>query len=516
MSTPPQAPTPPARELHEQTVSRLNNLAALTEAGFEAHPYSYAQTHHARDILQAHPGGNPDEAGTRWEDEHYSVAGRVMQFRHMGGAAFADIQDESGVIQVYFGKKVTDNFAATKRIDLGDIIGVAGLPFITKTGQTTLEVQTWQPLVKSLHPLPSKFHGLHDEELRARRRYVDLMINSDSREVYRTRSQMIRFIRNFLDRYGFMEVEGPTLQIVPGGTEAKPFKTFHNQLGHEFSLRISLELYLKRLLVGGFEKVYEIGRNYRNEGVDRTHNPEFTMLEAYFAYGDYQDMMTLVEQLLHDLVVELKGEPKLTYQGKVLDFSLPFKRLDFVTALREQAKLDFDPLDLAKLRVWSDEHHPEHRKTPDYKLLDKLGGEYVEPLLQNPTFLVDMPLVISPLVKTHRERQGLAERADLYIAGFELAPIYSELNDALDQRTRFEAQTARREAGDDEAHEQDEDFLLALEYGMPPTAGMGMGMDRLAMLLADRASIRDVLLFPLLKPEANARPLSGAQEEEAQ
>lgn len=497
--------TTPTRDFHEQTVSRLNNLAALTEAGFEAHPYSYPQTHHARDVLQAHPSGNPDEAGQRWEDESYSVAGRVMQFRHMGGAAFADVQDETGIIQVYFGKKVTEEFNATKKIDLGDIIGVKGIPFITKTGQTTLEAQTWQPLVKSLHPLPSKFHGLQDEELRARRRYVDLMVNQESRDVYRKRSQIVRAIRRYLDDRDFMEVEGPTLQVVPGGTEAKPFKTYHNQLGHEFSMRISLELYLKRLIVGGFEKVYEIGRNYRNEGADRTHNPEFTMLEAYFAYGDYNDMMKLVEEMLHSIVMEVHGKPVIEFQGKTLDFSLPFKRLDFVSTLKEQAKMDFDPLDLTKLRQWSDEHHPEFRTVPDYKLLDKLGGEYVEPLAINPTFLVDMPLVISPLVKVHRSRAGLAERADLYVGGFELAPIYSELNDALDQRKRFEAQTKRREAGDDEAHQQDEDFLLALEYGMPPTAGMGMGIDRLSMLLTNRDSIRDVLLFPLLKPEGGAK-----------
>ncbi|WP_424949371.1 lysine--tRNA ligase [Deinococcus sp.] len=503
-------PTPPetrSREgLHEQTVARLNNQDAQTAAGFEAYPYSFPRTHSAAELLAAHPGSElkPLESGQTWPAEQYALAGRIMSFRHMGGAAFADLQDQSGTVQVYFGKKVTEQFAASKNIDLGDILGVSGTPFVTRSGQLTLEVHTWQPLVKSLHPLPSKFHGLQDDELRARRRYVDLMINPQSRAVFQTRAAVVRHIRRFLDERGFMEVEGPTLQTVPGGTEAKPFKTHHNALDHEFSLRISLELYLKRLLVGGFERVYEIGRNYRNEGVDRTHNPEFTMLEAYFAYGDYNDMMVLVETLLNSLVVAIKGESKLTYQGRELDFSLPFRRLDFVTALKEEAKLDFDPLDLSLLRVWSDEHHPEHRKTPDYKLLDKLGGEYVEPRLQNPTFLTDMPLVISPLVKAHRSREGLAERADLYVAGFELAPIYSELNDALDQRARFEAQTARRDAGDDEAHEQDEDFLLALEYGMPPTAGMGMGIDRLTMILADRDSIRDVLLFPLLRPEAKS------------
>lgn len=496
--------------LHEQTISRLNNLQAQTEAGFEAHPYSYPQTHHTSDVLRAHPQG---EAGQLWQDVTYSLAGRVTLLRHMGKAAFADLQDESGKIQVFFSKQDTEQFDATKKIDLGDIIGVKGFPFVTKTGQLTLHVTEWQPLVKSLHPLPSKFHGLQDEELRARRRYLDLIVNPERREAFRIRSQAIRYIRNYLDSKGFMEVEGPTLQVVPGGTEAKPFTTHHNQLGHEFSLRISLELYLKRLLVGGFEKVYEIGRNYRNEGADRTHNPEFTMLEAYFAYGDYEDMMKLVEELLHGLVQEVKGSTTIEYQGQTLDFNLPFKRLDFVTTLKEQAKMDFDPLDLVQLRQWADVHHPEMKKVPDYKLLDKLGGEYVEPLCMNPTFLTNMPLVISPLVKKHRSREGLSERADLYIGGFELAPIYSELNDALDQRKRFEAQTARREAGDDEAHQQDEDFLLALEYGMPPTAGMGMGMDRLAMLLTDSDSIRDVLLFPLLRPETGETAGQSEMEE---
>lgn len=506
----PDAPTPDARRegLHEQTVSRLNNQDALREAGFEPYPYRYPQTHHARDVLAAHPVGEDGrlEPGQEWPEETYALAGRVTLMRHMGKAAFADLTDEDGRLQLHFSKQDTENFDATKKIDLGDLIGVTGFPFVTKTGQLTLRVTSWQPLVKSLHPLPSKFGGLQDEELRARRRYLDLIAHPERREAYRVRTRAIRHIRHYLDERGFMEVEGPTLQTVPGGTEARPFKTFHNALSHEFSLRISLELYLKRLLVGGFERIYEIGRNYRNEGLDRTHNPEFTMLEAYFAYGDYTDMMRLVEEMLSGLVTEIKGEPRLTYQGQEVDFRLPFRRLDFVTALREAAGLDFDPTDLARLRAWTDERHPELRRVPDYKLLDKLFGEYVEPTLINPTFVTDVPLAISPLVKAHRSRPGLAERADLFVAGFELAPIYSELNDPLEQRARFEAQTQRRDAGDEEAHEQDEDFLLALEYGMPPTAGMGMGMDRLAMLLTDSDSIRDVLLFPLLRPEAESMP----------
>ncbi|MFC6590739.1 lysine--tRNA ligase [Deinococcus lacus] len=516
-STPP-APDATGSSLHEQTVSRLNNLAAWTEAGFEAYPYAYAQTGHTRDLLAAHPAGGGSgelagkwQPGQEWPQETYSLAGRITLLRHMGKAAFAELQDEWGSVQVFFSKGDLATFAATKKIDLGDIIGVRGYPFVTKTGQLTLHVTEWQPLVKSLHPLPTKFGGLQDEELRARRRYLDLIVNPERREAFRTRSQAIRYIRHFLDNRGFMEVEGPTLQVVPGGTEATPFTTHHRALSHDFSLRISLELYLKRLLVGGFERVYEIGRNYRNEGIDRTHNPEFTMLEAYFAYGDYSDMMRLVEEMLNGLVREVTGgRETLSYQGRELNFALPFKRLDFVTALREKAGLDFDPLDLGLLRAWADERHPELRKVPDYKLLDKLSGLYIEPELQDPTFLTDMPLAISPLVKQHRTRPGLSERTDLFVGGFELAPIYSELNDARDQRQRFEAQTARRDAGDAEAHQQDEDFLLALEYGMPPTAGMGMGMDRLAMLLTDSDSIRDVLLFPLLRPEAGQpQPAAG-------
>lgn len=506
------------RELHEQTVARLNNQSALAEAGFETHPYEYPQTHHAADILAEHPGGNPDEAGTRWEGEVRSVAGRVMQFRHMGGAAFADVQDETGIIQVYFGKKVTEQFAATKKIDLGDIIGVKGIPFITKTGQTTLEAVSWQPLVKSLHPLPSKFHGLQDEELRARRRYLDLMVTEGAREKFQARSRMIRYIRNALDSRGFVEVEGPTLQVTAGGAEAKPFMTRHNALAHDFKLRISLELYLKRLLVGGFEKVYEIGRVYRNEGIDRTHNPEFTMLELYWAYVDYGAIATLVEELLSGLAKEIHGHYQFQYRGKTLDFTPPFARIDYLGGLKEHvpglAEEVGDPLDLDKLRAFCDARFPQWKGVPSYKLLDKLFGEFVEPLLTHPTFVMDHPEVISPLAKKHRTRaEAVTERFEVFCSGFELANAFSELNDALDQRRRFETQSARQAAGDDEAHPQDEDFLLALEYGMPPAGGLGIGIDRLAMLLTNADSIRDVLLFPLLKPEGRADATLAPQKE---
>jgi lysyl-tRNA synthetase class 2 len=502
VSNPTTQPADLEISLHEQTIARLNNADAIVAAGFERFPYSYNQTHHALELHTRHPA--PLEPGQEWLEEKVSVAGRVMAWRDIGKLIFASLQDETGRIQLFMSKNELEHFDAAKKIDLGDIIGVSGHLITTKTGELSIKATSFTPLVKSLHPLPSDYYGLTDVETRYRQRYLDLIVNPDSRAVFKARSQIIRFVRNFLDERDFMEVEGPTLQAIAGGTEAKPFQTHHNALDHDFSLRISLELYLKRLLVGGFEKVYEIGRNYRNEGIDLTHNPEFTMLEFYWAYADYFQMMDLIEEMLSSLVMKLKGESKVKFGDLEIDFSRPFKRIDFTQSFKDAAGLDFDPLDLEKLRVWSDTHHPEHRKTPDYKLLDKLFGHYVEHTLINPTFVMDMPLAISPLVKKHRTRANLTERTDLFVGGFELSPIYSELNDAADQRARFEAQTARREAGDDEAQQQDEDFLMALEYGMPPAGGMGLGIDRLTMLLTDRQSIRDVLLFPLLKPEKTA------------
>ena len=496
--------------LHEQTVARLNNSDAIVAAGFERFPYSYNQTHHALELHARHPA--PLEPGQEWTDEKVSVAGRVMAWRDIGKLIFASLQDETGRIQLFMSKNELRMFDVAKKIDLGDIIGVSGHLITTKTGELSIKASSFTPLVKSLHPLPSDYYGLTDVETRYRQRYLDLIVNPESRAVFKARSQIIRFIRNFLDERDFMEVEGPTLQAIAGGTEARPFQTHHNALDHDFSLRISLELYLKRLLVGGFEKVYEIGRNYRNEGIDLTHNPEFTMLEFYWAYADYFQMMDLIEEMLSSLVLKLRNESKIKFGELEIDFSRPFKRIDFTQSLKDAAGLDFDPLDLERLRVWSDTHHPEHRKTPDYKLLDKLFGHYVEHTLINPTFVMDMPLAISPLVKKHRTRANLTERTDLFVGGFELSPIYSELNDAADQRARFEAQTARREAGDDEAQQQDEDFLTALEYGMPPAGGMGLGIDRLTMLLTDCQSIRDVLLFPLLKPEKTGSAPSSESE----
>lgn len=500
-------------EYSEQTQQRLANHEALVEAGFERFPYRYPKTHDAAEILQAHASAGPQE---EWPHETVRIAGRIMTFRHMGKASFAHVQDASGRIQLYLARDLTEHYDLIKKLDIGDIVGIEGTVFTTKTGEITVKVKKYVPLVKSLHPLPDKWHGIRDVETRYRQRYLDLMQNPEVREVFRIRSRMVRYIRNFFDQEGFWEVEGPTLQAIAGGTEAKPFKTFHNALDHEFNLRIALELHLKRLLVGGFEKVFEIGRNYRNEGISVKHNPEFTMLEAYWAYADYNDMMALIEDLLSGLVLHLHGSTQVQYGEHLIDFTKPFKRIDFVTTLKERAGLDFDPTDLERLRAWADAHHPELRAVPSYKLLDKLFGHYVEHTLINPTYVVDVPLAISPLVKRHRNpsKANLTERADLFVAGFEISPIYSELNDALEQRARFEEQAARREAGDDEEPEQDEDFLLALEYGMPPAAGMGLGIDRLTMILTNQESIRDVILFPLLKPrKEGAEPAESTDQE---
>jgi len=491
----------------DQLKQRLANLEALVEAGFEPFPYRYPKTHDAAQLLAAHADAGPEEA---WPEERVRLTGRLVSLRRMGKVTFAHLLDETGRIQLYASRDLTEQYKLLKKLDIGDIVGVEGSVFTTKTGEITVQVERWQPLVKALRPLPDKWHGIKDKEVRYRQRYLDLIVNPEVREVFKTRARVVRYIRRFLEERGFLEVETPVILPTAGGTEARPFKTFHNALAHEFELRISLELPLKKLLVGGYEKVFELGRVFRNEGIDAQHNPEFTMLEAYWAYADYQDMAEMTEAMLSGLVLELFGSHNVSYQGKEIDFSPPFRRLSFVEVLQEKAGIDFDPLDLERLRIWADAKHPELVEVPSYKLLDKLFELYVEEELFDPTFVFDFPAVISPLAKRHREKPGLTERWDLFVAGMELAPAYSELNDPLDQRERFEEQARRREGGDEEAHRVDEDFLTALEHGMPPAGGMGLGIDRLAMILTDQPSIRDVILFPLLRP----RP-PGAEEEQA-
>lgn len=490
--------------LIEQRQQRLNNLSSLTERGFEAYPYSYEASHRASDLQAQYQG----EAGDHF-DIQVSLAGRVMLLRMMGKVTFLTLQDASGRIQAYFQKDALEHYNALKKIDLGDILEVKGTLFITKTGELTVQVSDFRPLIKSLRPLPDKYHGLQDKEQRYRQRYLDLMINPEVRRAFTLRSKAISFIRNYLDGLGFIEVETPVLQAVPGGAEARPFVTHHNALNHDFHLRISLELYLKRLIVGGFDAVYEIGKNFRNEGISYKHNPEYTMLELYWAGKDYMDILELVETMYSQLIQTLTGSTKLSYQGKVLDFTPPWPRIDYTSELANRAGIDFDILNETTLRAWVRDHYPQTgdatepalAEQPLNQIFNKLYDIYIEPMLEQPTFVMDHPQVISPLAKKHRSRPGLVERFEPVCMGMELGNAFSELNDPLDQRERFELQQRLRELGDSEQPELDEDFLTALEYGMPPTGGLGLGIDRLAMLLADVPSIRDVILFPLLRPE---------------
>jgi lysyl-tRNA synthetase, class II len=491
--------------LNEQRQQRLDNLQALVTAGFEAYPYSFTVTHYAEPLQKKFKQENNAQPGDTF-DELVTVAGRIMLLRAMGKATFLTLQDTTGRIQAYLQKDGTENYEASKKLDLGDWLEVSGSLFITKTGELTVKASKFRPLVKSLRPLPDKFHGIADKEVRYRQRYLDLMVNPEVRRAFTLRSKAISFIRNYLDDLGFIEVETPVLQAVPGGAEARPFLTHHNALDHDFHLRISLELYLKRLIVGGFDAVYEIGRNFRNEGMSHKHNPEYTMLELYWVGKDYIDILNLVEDMYSKLILKLTGSTKITYQGQELDFTPPWPRIDYTGELAKRAGIDFDFMDEEKLRAWVREHHYKVDDViladePINQIYNKLYDIYVEPHLVQPTFVMDHPLAISPLSKKHRSRPGLVERFEPVCMGMELGNAFSELNDALDQRERFGEQQKLRDAGDDEKPPLDEDFLTALEYGMPPTGGLGLGIDRLAILLADVPSIRDVILFPLLRPE---------------
>lgn len=494
------------KSLTEQREQRLKNLDSLEERGFERFPYAFKPSHYSTELHAKYPNL---EAGDE-VDEVVTVAGRVMLFRMMGKASFATLQDQEGSIQAYFQKDALELYNGLKKVDLGDWLEVTGTLFVTKTGELTVKASSFRPLIKSLRPLPDKYHGLSDKELRYRQRYIDLMVNPEVKQAFKLRSQAISMIRRYLDERGFIEVDNPVLQSVPGGAEARPFLTHHNALAHDFHLRISLELYLKRLIVGGFDAVYEIGKVFRNEGISPKHNPEFTMLELYWAGKDYLDILALVENMYSHIIQTLKGSTTITYQGQELDFSTPWARIDYTGEIAKQAGIDFDLLDEEKLRAWVKEHHPsksddaeELAEQPFPQILNKLYDIYVEPNLVQPTFVMDHPKAISPLAKVHRSRSGLTERFEPVCMGMELGNAFSELNDAIDQRERFENQQKLRALGDDEQPEVDEDFLTALEYGMPPTGGLGLGIDRFAMILADVPSIRDVILFPLLKPETS-------------
>ena len=432
-----------------------------------------------------------------------SIAGRMMSKRVMGKASFCNVQDKSGNIQVFVSRDElgTDSYADFKKLDVGDIIGVTGYVFRTMMGEVSVHADSVTLLSKSLQILPEKFHGLTNTDIRYRQRYVDLVMNADVKETFIKRSKIISTIRRFLDDQGFMEVETPMLVSNAGGAAARPFETHFNALDEDLKLRISLELYLKRLIVGGMERVYEIGRVFRNEGVDTRHNPEFTLMELYQAFTDYHGMMDLTEAMYRHIAQEVNGSTTITYQGVEMDLGKPFERITMVDAVKKYSGVDWNEVkDLEQARALAKEHHIEfedfHKKGD---ILNLFFETYVEEHLIQPTFVMDHPIEISPLTKKKPENPEYVERFEFFMNGWEMANAYSELNDPIDQRERFAAQDALAAAGDDEANHTDEDFLNALEVGMPPTGGIGYGIDRLVMIMTDSPAIRDVLLFPTLK-----------------
>jgi lysyl-tRNA synthetase class 2 len=485
--------------LRQERLRKLNDLRAQ---GLDPYRHTrYERTHLARELQE---GFTSLEAGEE-ASERVRVAGRITARRVMGGASFYDLRDGSGRIQLYATKDQLGEEGyelLVEDLDIGDLVGVEGHVFRTQRGELSIRVEAYEILAKALRPLPEKWHGLRDVETRYRQRYLDLLVNERSRQVFEARTQIIRTMRKFLDERGFLEVETPILQPVYGGTAARPFTTYHNELEQTLYLRIAPELYLKRLILGGFERVYEIGKNFRNEGIDTQHNPEFTMMECYQAYADYRDMMALTEQLIYAIAEEL-GRVKLEYQGHKIDLTPPWRRLTLREALLEKTGIDIEAH-----TTWESLREAIRAKSlrvdekPTWgKLVDELVSEYVESELIQPTFLLDYPREISPLAKAKPDAPHLVERFEPFIAGLELGNAFSELNDPLDQRERFLEQEERRRLGDEEAHPLDEDFLLALEYGMPPTGGLGIGVDRLVMLFTDSPSIRDVILFPALRPK---------------
>lgn len=480
---------------------RRNKLEELQSAG--KNPFEimkYDTTHHSMEIK---------DHFEELEGKEVSVAGRMMFKRVMGKASFCNIQDLEGRIQAYVARDEigVEEYKDFKKMDIGDIIGIKGTVFVTKTGEKSIHAKEVVLLSKSLKPLPEKFHGLKDTDARYRQRYVDLIMNEESKDTFIKRSKIISKIRSFLDGQGFMEVETPMLVPNAGGAAARPFETHYNALDEDVKLRISLELYLKRLIVGGLEKVYEIGRVFRNEGVDTRHNPEFTLMELYQAYTDYNGMMELTENLYRYLAQEVVGSTTITYNGIEMDLGKPFEKITMVDAVKKYAGVDFDEIHTVEdARKAADEHHVEYEERHKKgDILNLFFEEFVEDKLVQPTFVLDHPVEISPLTKKKPENPDYVERFEFFMNGWEMANAYSELNDPFDQRERFKAQEELLAQGDEEANSTDEDFLNALEIGMPPTGGIGFGIDRMVMLLTDSSAIRDVLLFPTMKSMGAAK-----------
>ena len=478
---------------------RRQKVAEMRAEGVDPYQYAFTPTHTAAGILIEHADTEAIEDTTE-----VRIAGRMMTRRLHGKTSFAHLRDATGDIQIYVrvNNVGEDAYAGFKRLfDLGDIVGVTGTVFRTRTGEITVEVQSVEMVTKALQPLPEKWHGLTDVETRYRQRYVDLIANPEVRDTFRKRTKLIQAVRDYLNAGGFLEVETPILQPLYGGASARPFTTHHNTLGQTLYLRISDELYLKRLVVGGIERVYEFCKNFRNEGIDRSHNPEFTLMEVYQAYADYETMMDLVEGMVAHAAEAVNGTTLAPFQGETLDFTPPWRRVSMTDSIAEATGLrvlDMNPDDLREALVERDVEVEDHTATWGL-LVAELFGEVVEPTLRQPTIIFDYPVETSPLAKKKRGDHRFVERFEPFVAGMEIGNAYTELNDPDDQRARFEEQLALRDAGDDEAHPLDDDFVRALEYGMPPTGGLGIGIDRLAMLLTDSASIREVILFPQMR-----------------
>lgn len=496
--------------LEEVRATRLQKVEQLKQAGLTPYAYRWQSTHTAQALQEKFV----DLANGEEEDFEVAIAGRILARRVFGKLAFFNLQDETGTIQLYLEKKRIQEqmgeqdeqaFNHLKQLtDVGDFIGVQGTIKRTDKGELSVYVREYTVLTKSLLPLPDKWHGLTDIAKRYRQRYVDLIVNPSVRETFRRRAQITASIRRYLDEQGFIEIETPVLNSEAGGAEARPFVTYHNTMEMDLYLRIATELHLKRLIVGGFEKVFELGRVFRNEGISTRHNPEFTTIEVYQAYADYNDMMDLTEALICTAAERSVGSLQVPYQGETIDLTSPWRRVTMHDAVQEKTGLDFstfETLEAAQKAASNVGITGVDDCESVGQVLNEAFEQKVEATLIQPTFILDYPVEISPLAKPHRSQPGLVERFELFIVGRETANSFSELTDPVDQRQRLEAQAARKEAGDLEAHGVDEDFITALEYGMPPTGGLGIGIDRLAMLLSDAASIRDVIAFPLLKPE---------------
>lgn len=488
-------------ELNDQLIVRREKLHTLREKGLDPFGGKFERTHSTQELIDLYEGFSKEELDEK--EVNVTIAGRIMTKRGKGKAGFTHIQDLTGQIQLYVrvDEVGEDQYDLFNTADLGDIVGVTGTIFKTKVGELSIKVTSFELLSKSLRPLPDKFHGLKDVEQRYRQRYLDLIMSPESKETFITRSQIIRSMRRYLDDHGYLEVETPMMHSIPGGASARPFTTHHNALDIPLYMRIAIELHLKRLIVGGLEKVYEIGRVFRNEGVSTRHNPEFTMIELYEAYADYKDIMSLTENLVAHIAQEVLGTTMVTYGEHQINLQPEWKRLHMVDAIKEYVGADFwKEMTIDEARQLAKEYSVEINDHMEYgHIVNEFFEQKIEDKLIQPTFIYGHPVEISPLAKKNPEDPRFTDRFELFIVGREHANAFTELNDPIDQRQRFESQLKEREQGNDEAHLMDEDFIEALEYGMPPTGGLGIGIDRLVMLLTNSPSIRDVLLFPQMR-----------------